>query len=248
MLRAIVDAGAALEFAVLDFKRVTQADAAATRLLAALVGGCAARGQQLVFTRVRRDGLLASFAADLDPRCAGAVSFQPQLDLGLEWCERALLARHGVPSDRTASTGLAEHPLCGGASAEDIAALEAAGEHRSYEPGATIVRRGDPADALYLLLRGEVSVVIALAQGGQRRLSTLTAGMGFGEAALLSGGQRSADIRADTRCECHVLPSAALTRLEAERPDLMLQLLRNLLRSSNEAVVRLTADVAALEG
>lgn len=31
-------------------------------------------------------------------------------------------------------------------------------------------------------------------------------------------------------------------------PGLMLQLLRNLLRSSNEAVVRLTGDVAALEG
>ena len=248
VLHAIVDAGATLDFAVLDFKRVTQADAAATRLLAALVAGCAARGQKLVFTRVRRNGLLESFAADLDPRCAGALDFQPQLDLGIEACERALLARHGAAPDRPASTGLAEHPLCAGASAEDIAALEAAGERQSHEPGATIVRRGDPADALYLLLHGEVSVVIALAQGGRRRLSTLSAGMGFGEAALLTGGQRSADIRADTRCVCHRLPSAALARLEAERPGLMLQLLRNLLRSSNEAVVRLTADVAALEG
>ena len=59
----------------------------------------------------------------------------------------------------------------------------------AFEPGATLVQRGDPADGLYFLLRGQVSVVVDLPGGGHKRLSTLTAGMSFGELGLLTGGR-----------------------------------------------------------
>jgi glutaminase len=111
-----------------------------------------------------------------------------------------------------------------------------------------LVRRGDPADALYFILKGEVSVVVDLPQGGQKRLSTLCAGMGFGETALLAGGVRSADVRADTQVECGTLNAHEFARLEHERPSLTIRLLRNLLNSSTETALRLTAEVAALEG
>ena len=68
--------------------------------------------------------------------------------------------------------GLAQHRLCIGASADDIAALEARVERRSFEAGQTILRRSDAADALYFLMRGEVSVIVAPG-GGHKRLSTL---------------------------------------------------------------------------
>ena len=103
-----------------------------------------------------------------------------------------------------------------------------------------------PPTALYFLLRGEVSVVLAQA-GGHQRLSTLTAGMGFGELAAFAGGVRSADVRADTAVECWILHRDALARVERERPALALLVMRNLLLSTIEAVRRLTADVAALE-
>ena len=51
---------------------------------------------------------------------------------------------------------LAEHRLCEGVSAEDIALLESLVDRRSYEPGMLIVRAGDAADAIYFLMRGEV--------------------------------------------------------------------------------------------
>ena len=41
--------------------------------------------------------------------------------------------------------------------------------------------------------------MVELPKGGYKRLSTLTPGMGFGEAALIAGGVRSADVRADSR-------------------------------------------------
>jgi glutaminase len=86
-----------------------------------------------------------------------------------------------------------------------------------------------------------------IAQGGSRRLSTLSAGMGFGEAALLSGGVRTADVRADTTVECFVLTVAAFQALEHERPGLMIRLMHRLLLGLGQTAVRLTAEVTALE-
>ena len=258
VLREIVDSDAGLRFALIDFKRVTHVDAAATRMLARLVGCCAARRQHIVMTRVRRGDMLAAFGSELDPHDSQSVSFQPQLDLGLEWCERGLLEQHGAGSvvsgviagvaGVSGVAGLAEHRLCAGVAAADLLQLEARVERRQFEAGAMIVRRGDAADALYFLLRGEVSVIVELPQGGFKRLSTLSPGMGFGEAALVAGGVRSADVRADTTALCCTLDAAAFARLEQSHPSLMIALMRNLMRSMTETTARLTTEVAALEG
>jgi glutaminase len=253
VLRDIIAAGDALQFAVLDFKRVNHADAAAVRMLEGLVNACAARGQQLVLTRVRRGELLAGFGAELDPRSARALSFQPQLDLGIEWCEKGLLKQPAgaaplPPPLPPSGLALAEHQLCKGVSAADLDHLQTRLTPCRYEPGALIVRRGEPADGLYFLMRGEVSIILELASGGSKRLSTLSPGMSFGELALLQGGPRSADVRADSPVDCLMLGAAAFAALERERPGLLIRLMHNLLLGMGQTALRLTAEVAALEG
>ena len=128
------------------------------------------------------------------------------------------------------------------------ACLEARVDRCQFESGSPIVRRGDPSDALYFLIRGDVSVIVELPQGGFKRLATLSAGMGFGESALVAGGVRSADVRADTEVECCRLSAEAFASLEHECPSLMIRLMHNLLLSSTNIAARLTAEVAALEG
>jgi CPA2 family monovalent cation:H+ antiporter-2 len=59
------------------------------------------------------------------------------------------------------------------------------------DPGDRVIRAGDPADALYLISKGEVEVAI----DGQR-INTLGSGEFFGEMALLSGDRRTADVTA----------------------------------------------------
>lgn len=248
VLREVVAAGDALQYVVLDFRRVSNADRTATRMLASLVDSCAERGQQVVLTRVRRGELLAGFSGELHPKSARTVSFQPQLDAGLEWCERGLLERHGAPRIASAIAVLAQHRLCEGASEGDISLLESLVERRSYEPGSLIVRTGEPADAIYFLMAGEVSVIVEVSPGSARRLSTLSAGMGCGEAALIAGGLRLADVRADTPVECCLLAAETFTRLALARRSLMVRLLHNLLQSATRTTRRLTREVAALEG
>lgn len=247
VLREVAATAAGREALLLDFKRVGHADEAATRLLARLIEQCAERGEQVVLTRVRRGELLAGLGSEVAPRHARAYGFQAQLDLGIEACERALLARHGGQHTPAALGALAEHRLCAGASAAELSALEAVLQRRSLSAGQVLMRRGEPSDALVLLMRGELSVVLPLPQGGTRRLATLSAGMALGESALLAGGRRSADVVADTEVEVLALTPAAFARLQADCPPLALRLLHNLLASSAEAVERLTAEVAALE-
>jgi len=195
VLRDVVESQPQL--VVLDFKRVGHVDVGGTRMLANLASRCAALGQQLVLSRVRR-GELADLDNQLAPQAISVVHFQPALDAALEWCERRLLARPAAGAAAAGVLALDQHRLCDGMSPAQVAVLQAQLRHGQHEAGTLIVRRGDAADALFLLASGEVSVVLPLPGGGHKRLSTLSAGMAFGEGALLGSGQRTADVRADT--------------------------------------------------
>jgi zinc transporter ZupT len=70
---------------------------------------------------------------------------------------------------------------------------------RHLAPGAVLFRAGDPADALFIVAHGTVEVLVAAAAGqagAEHRLAELGPGQAFGEMALLSGGPRTATVRA----------------------------------------------------
>jgi ABC-type lipoprotein export system ATPase subunit len=65
-----------------------------------------------------------------------------------------------------------------------------------YEAGEYIIREGEAADRFYVLVRGEVDVLLQH-PGGQEILATrLRPGHYFGEIAFLTGGTRTASVRA----------------------------------------------------
>jgi CRP-like cAMP-binding protein len=64
--------------------------------------------------------------------------------------------------------------------------------------GTVLFRKGDPADALYIIARGEVDILgepDPLSRE-EHRIARLDAGQAFGEMALLHGGERTATARA----------------------------------------------------
>lgn len=75
--------------------------------------------------------------------------------------------------------------------------LKAHLERRGFAPRALVVRKGEPADELFVLVRGELSVLVDAASGRLRRLATPSPGMGFGEPFLVEHARRSAFVRAD---------------------------------------------------
>ena len=242
----IVASSATVDFTILDLTRVTAIDDAAARTIRDLLVNLGEEHKHLLLVHGGGHSRLLRFLGEHLPEDRqGWVLAFPDLDRALEWCEERLLAVHGGARRGASALPLAEHQLCRGLGAEAIAHLERLLERRAFPAGETIIRKGDAARDFYLLTRGTVSVTIDLPSGRQR-VATLSAGMTFGELAILSNAERSADVRTDEPAECHVLSVEAFRSLAATRPDITLVLLENLLRNAAQTATRLTREVAAL--
>ncbi len=72
-----------------------------------------------------------------------------------------------------------------------------------FPTGTTIVREGAPADALYVLVEGEVEVTARGEAGGpEQRIRTMTAPSYFGEIGVLERIPRTATVTALADCRC----------------------------------------------
>jgi len=124
-------------------------------------------------------------------------------------------------------------------SAATAARLAAAGSPVSLATGALLCRAGDPGDAVFVVLEGQVEARVDSAAGREMRLGGLGPGQIVGEMAALDGGRRSADIVAATRSRLWRIPRAALIEaLEAE-PKIAVALIVELshrLRAVNSAL------------
>lgn len=69
-------------------------------------------------------------------------------------------------------------------------------KREEYDPGEVIMRQGAPADALFLILQGEVSVEQGEAERPSQELARLTAGDVVGEMGLFFNQPRNATVRA----------------------------------------------------
>jgi putative ABC transport system ATP-binding protein len=91
-------------------------------------------------------------------------------------------------------------------------------EPERHAPGAIILREGEMPDALHIITRGQVDVLVSGPDGMQVVSARLTQGQYFGEVELLSGGGNIATIRAglDSGVELAALDREAFKRLVAE--------------------------------
>jgi len=90
---------------------------------------------------------------------------------------------------------LAGVPLLGGADAEALEALATDASPRRVLAGEWLIREGDDADDLFVVLRGRLRAV-ADADGDARTLRVLGPGAAIGELGLLTGAPRSASVQA----------------------------------------------------
>lgn len=101
-----------------------------------------------------------------------------------------------------------------------LEALAAAAETRQVEAGAAIVREGEPADALYVIVAGEVRVSAGGDLGIERELRAMGPGQYFGELGLLTHGPRTATVTAATDVVVDRIPDEAFrAALTQTRPS-----------------------------
>jgi predicted acylesterase/phospholipase RssA/CRP-like cAMP-binding protein len=86
--------------------------------------------------------------------------------------------------------------------------------------GEALVRQGDDADSLFLILDGRLAVHLDRQASEGQPLAELGAGEVVGEVAPIAGGKRSATVQALQPSTVARLPVAALERLQAMHPGL----------------------------
>ena len=237
--RSIVDDASDAEFVVLDFRRVVKIDRAARSLLNALDGVLTASGRTLVFAHAD--------SSELDALPSAGWGTFADVDLALEWCEDQLLTRV-LGTELLVDLPLHEQELLRDLSEDEVGAISARATIDTVASGTTVVREGEPADALYFVLSGVVSVRLGLGTDGrERRLATFGPGMAFGEMALIDDGKRSADVVTDEITTLARIAVADLRELGATHPELLATLYRNLSCQLAAWLQRANAQVRALD-
>jgi CRP/FNR family transcriptional regulator, cyclic AMP receptor protein len=119
------------------------------------------------------------------------------------------------------------------------AKLAAAGTVVTVEPAQLLFAKGDPGDAIFVVLEGEVEVRTSNEGGRDVRIASLKPHALIGEMAVLDGGARSADICAIRRTRLlRIGRDVAIATLEGE-PKALLRLIAGLigrLRAADSAI------------
>jgi glutaminase len=207
---------------ILDFRRVPDVTAAGTRLLGETLAVLGNAGVTTILTGFEAASPIWTAVRSQVTEERGLRRFT-LLDDAIEWAEDQVIYRYGGFTSLKETVHLSDQSLLAGLTDQEIAALAELSAVRTYDIGQRIIRAGEPANSLFFLQSGMVSVKLPSGV----RLASLGPGMVFGEMAIIEH-QRSADVWADTSVKCLELPLDAFTDYRNLHPQTGLQIMRNL--------------------
>jgi hypothetical protein len=120
----------------------------------------------------------------------------------------------------------------------DIERLMGSARIVEFQPGDSIIRRGEAGDSMYGILSGRVLITVPDEGDGQNLLRQLGPGRVFGEMALLTGDPRSADVEVygEAPCRCLVVSKEGVDHMVRAHPSVaafLTQILGDRLIESN---------------
>jgi CRP/FNR family cyclic AMP-dependent transcriptional regulator len=108
-----------------------------------------------------------------------------------------------------------------------------------YLRGETIFSQGDPADAVFYVLRGKVQLTVVSKEGKQAVVGIFGSGDFFGEACLTATQVRIAKATALTECQATRLERAAMMSVLRDEPEFSSKFISHLLARNS----RVEADL-----
>ena len=225
---------------VLDVRQVQDVDSSGADAVLWLIKTLVERKVKVVVTGARqckatllRDGLQTS----------PGVQHCHDLDRGLEVCEDLVLMNASVLAGSLQSHPLAENGLLSDLTQLQVTAVLMLGELLDVPTGNELFHKGDPADGIWLLESGVVSILVGLGEDSVR-LATFGPGQFVGEMGFVDGKTRSATAWADTPVRALLLNRQAVALLVSEHQDAALKITRNIARELSQRV-RLSSALMA---
>ncbi len=103
-------------------------------------------------------------------------------------------------------------------------------EEATYDTDEIIFHQDDPGEALYIIARGAVEIILEPEDPTAEpfQVATLTGGETFGETVLIEEGQRSATARTVATTELLRLPRQRLVALTEDYPEIGFKIMRRM--------------------
>lgn len=230
-----------VDTAILDLHQVREVDVTAARILHETAEDWAQMGKPLVFAECPADDPRRALIESVGRHGAAALRFADDIDIALEQAEEELLERLQVERAGDRMLALADTQIAGGLSRDELALLEARMTLHRFAKGEVLFRAGDPGDALYISLTGEIALRVP---GTTRRLASFAPGVTIGEIAVLARGSRSAEAYAESDVVALRLSVEAYDALMRSQPALAARLVSNIALHLGQRVRMLTFDLA----
>ena len=138
-------------------------------------------------------------------------------------------------SSAVSTTVLKSVPMFSSFSQDQLNALLTMIMRRAAPRGSAVMREGDAADCLYIVLSGRLKVLMGEADGKETILSIIGPGEFFGEMSLIDDNPRSATVTAIESCELLAITRRDFRRCLVENSNLAMAVMRVLVRRLREA-------------
>lgn len=214
----IVDvSGDKVDHLILDFHRVNDLDTSGGNIFLKLRSLTKVHNIALVFTGLSKEMVSTfDFIGLFDGEQAQHLYRFNELDSGLEWSETQLLLRYGGKEQPSVSVEELLQQVF-----QESTILEQLQRYFSSEKipaGQVLFHQNEPADCLYFVLSGAITISLNLPDGSCKRLKQIHAGALFGEMAFYAGGLRSADAIAHSDAHIMRLGVDDFIDLQAQQP------------------------------
>jgi glutaminase len=226
MVRALSSLDDDVDFVILDLRRVDEVADVSLRLLGQCRENLAKVDRELVL--IDGEGTLAETFRDVD---RPVPTFDTRT--AAVQCDQLVLAPFDggdliLPSE----VEVAQCPALSPLSDEDVEALTHRMEDRTYEKGHVVRRVGQSFGGVFFILSGKIVTSVPGPSGERLKLTTLSAGMTFGELALGSDNRQETTVKALENVHVKVLTAQAIRTVEKEDPRLAVELWKALTRDA----------------
>jgi SulP family sulfate permease len=205
-------------FLLLDFSQVTGIDSSVVlsfRKLNQLIRNSNASVilsglSEDIETFLRKSGVL-----DLEENL---FHISPELDQGVQWCEKKLLGSTGVLAKDTYKSCQDQLEVIIG-DTELITRIMNYLEKQELPAGVHLIHQGDSPGAVYLLEDGVVTAQLETSGEEPRRLNTMGSENLVGELGFYLGSKRNASVITETPTTLYSLTAESLKKMESEEPE-----------------------------
>lgn len=137
-----------------------------------------------------------------------------ELDDAMFYLENAILEANGY-KPKQEPVQLIDQQLLNGLTQEEVNELMKYLKYKCYGEGEIIIKKGSPAEDIFFLASGSVSIQDISDENKDFTLAIINSGNSFGEMALLDKQNRSANVKAQTSVSCFVLLYEILDKVES---------------------------------